>query len=157
MNLAIKLHKFIERTNILEKPTTKIANCFQTHHNFYKTAILVDHVIRTVVMTVFMMAFPLAIVPCSIYSFGSSLFYRLTVENNCAYKFALPSFAGCVSVMVASQPILDIISGAAFASIKLFAMAVISIAPLGLYITYVVLTVSYDVDKKLGQVCDACN
>ena len=79
---------------------------------------------------------------------GGSLFYRLTVEENCAYKFALPAFGGAAAFLVGRSALAGLVSGAAFASIGAFAAACVAILPLGAYLAYVILTVAYDVDSK---------
>jgi hypothetical protein len=49
--------------------------------------------------------------------FVGSLFYRLSVEKNCAYKFALPAFAGSMAFMIALPALISMINGVAFANV----------------------------------------
>ena len=93
MSLDVALHNCIEKYNILQKPTEQIAGYFREHPNVYKAALLVNHIFRALAMASFCAALPFS-APINIgICFAGSLFYRLTVETNCAYKFALPSFA----------------------------------------------------------------
>ncbi len=80
--------------------------------------------------------------------FAGSLFYRLTVETNCAYKFALPAFAGSIAFPMGMTALTSLVTGVAFASMYAFGLAVLTLVPLAAYVTYIVLTVSYDVDNR---------
>jgi len=145
---AEALHRFIERCNILEKPTEQINAFFREKPGFYKVALLANHLFRAVSMVAFcaMLPFsaPLNIMIC----FAGSLFYRLTVETNCAYKFALPAFAGSLAIPIGMNALTSIVTGVAFASMHAFGLAIISLIPLTAYVTYTVLTVNYDVDNR---------
>jgi hypothetical protein len=79
---------------------------------------------------------------------GASLFYRLTVENNCAYKFALPAFAGGAAILLAKAALVPLITGVALASIGAWALAGAAFIAITAYVVYIALTVSYDVDNR---------
>ena len=99
-------------------------------------------------MGFFMLALPFSAPVNLALCFSASLFYRLTVEGNCAYKFALPSFAGALTFPFARTAFADMISKAAFHSMNTFAVTLCSLLPFTAYLTYIVLTVNYDVDKN---------
>jgi len=148
MSLDVTLHHCIERYNILQKPTEKIAEYFREHPNVYKVALLVNHIFRALAMAAFCSALPFS-VPINIATcFVGSLFYRLTVETNCAYKFALPAFAGSIAIPMAASALTNIITGVALISITAFGLTLISLLPLATYVTYIVLTVNYDVNNR---------
>jgi len=142
MNLSIHLHQFIERNSPLNKWAGQTRTFLLSRPHFYKVALVVNHLFRTALMAAFFVIFPSALCAC----LAGSLFYRLTVENNCAYKFALPSFGGACAYLCADRAATRVITGAAFASLKAFAWATASFLPLAAYLGYIVLTVSYDVD-----------
>jgi hypothetical protein len=145
---AEALHHFIEKHNILQKPTEQLSAFFQEHPTAYKVALLVNHVFRALAMTAFCAMLPFA-APINIaICFAGSLFYRLTVETNCAYKFALPAFAGSIAIPMGMTALTSIVTGVAFASMNAFGLALLSLVPLAAYVTYIVLTVSYDVDNR---------
>lgn len=148
--LSVRFHNCIERANCLTAPTKHLANFFDAHPTAYKIALIINHLFRAVMMVglMFIPQVPLAI------SMGvclvGSLFYRLTVERNCAYKFALPAFAGAAAFMLALPALINILNGGAFVSLSSTLQSGASLIPLAIYGTYIVLTVDYDVDKMLG-------
>lgn len=146
MGLAVRFNDCIDRYNILKTPTTRITNFFDEHPTAYKIALVTNHLFRAAAMIGLMFIPFVPKIPTMVICFVGSLFYRLTVEKNCAYKFALPAFAGAASFMLA----IKMINGVAFASIASGALACASLMPLILYGAYVLITVDYDVDKTLG-------
>ena len=148
MSCDLTLHNWIEKYNVLQKPTVQISEYFRSHPDVYKAALIANHLFRAVSMaalTAFMpFGAPVNIALC----FAGSLFYRLTVETNCAYKFALPAFAGSIAIPLALTALTHLVTGVAFASLGGFAVAVVSFVPFAAYLTYVVLTVNYDVDNR---------
>lgn len=128
-DMSTALHRVIDRYNILNEPTRQIEEYLIAHPNLYKVVLLVNHLFRAVSMAAFRLALPcsgpLSLAIC----FAGSLFYRLTVETHCAYKFALPAFAGSIAILMATS--------------------YVSVVPLTAYVVYIVLTVNYDVNKKL--------
>ncbi len=147
-SLDVTLHNFIEKYNVLQKPTEQISEYFREHPNFYKVALLVNHVFRALAMAAFCYMLPFSAPVNIAICFAGSLFYRLTVETNCAYKFALPAFAGSVAIPIAITALNSLVTGVAFASLSAFGLAFISLIPLVTYVTYIVLTVNYDVDNR---------
>lgn len=147
MNLATYLHTFINNYNILKTPTEKLRDYLKEHPNFYKSTLLANHVFRAASMAAFSRFLPCSAPVSAGICFAGSLFYRLSVEINCAYKFALPAFAGSTAFLMGRDALTDVVSGAAFASLGKLSKASASLAPLGLYLSYIVLTVSYDVDN----------
>lgn len=125
MHLSTVFNEAIEKWNILEGPTEKIDEFFREHPNVFKVALIVNHIFRAAAMS-FMMLAPIGWPICVL----GSIFYRLTVEKNCAFKFALPSLAGGFSFLMAR------------------AGELVSMIPAALYLSYVVLTVDYEVDNR---------
>lgn len=148
MSAALRFHTFIDKYNILHKPTEIVRDFLNNHRTFYKVVLVVNHIFRAVMMTALMLALPYSIPVKAAFSFSASLLYRLTVENNCAYKFALPAFAGSLALPIAKTALPKVINSVAFTSMKMFARTFSSFLPLIAYITYIVLTVSYDVDSR---------
>lgn len=142
------LHQAIEKYNVLKYPTTRIAAAFRQNKTVHKVALLINHIFRAAAMVAFAQMLPYSAPVCIGIGFIGSLFYRLTVETHCAYKFALPAFAGAVSFSIGQQALTDLICGVAFSSLSVFAVAFVSIVPLIIYATYSVLTVNYDVENR---------
>jgi hypothetical protein len=148
MSLDVALHNCIERYNVLQKPTEQIAEYFREYPNVYKVALLVNHIFRALAMAAFCAVLPFS-TPINIaICFAGSLFYRLTVETNCAYKFALPAFAGSIAIPMAATALTNIITGVALVSLTAFGLALVSLLPLAAYVTYIALTVNYDVNNR---------
>lgn len=148
MPLDFALHNCIEKYNVLQKPTEQINEYFREHPSMYKVALLVDHLIRALAMAAFCAALPFSMPINIAICFAGSLFYRLTAETTCAYKFALPAFAGSITIPLAAIALTSIVTGVAFISISAFALAVVNLLPLTAYVSYIVLTVNYDVDHR---------
>ncbi len=142
------LSNVCERFNFLQKPTQQIKEYLTEHPNLYKAALLANHLFRALAMTAFAACLPFSIPINLAICFAGSLFYRLTVETNCAFKFALPAFAGSIAIPIALGAITSLVSGIAFASIGAFALACLSLIPLTAYLTYIAITVSNEVDER---------
>ena len=142
------LHQFIEKYNCLQKPTEKLNEFFREQPQFHKVALLVNHLFRALAMTAFCALLPFSAAINIGICFACSLFYRLSVETHCAYKFALPAFAGSIAIPIALSGLMSIITGVALTSLTAFGIAALSFLPLAAYVTYIVLTVNYDVDHR---------
>lgn len=120
------------RNDYLEKATETVKEYLNDHPTLYKIALIVNHIFRAVSMGFFMMALPFSAPVSLAICAAASLFYRLTVEGNCTYKFALPAFAGALALQFAS------------------------IIPLTCYVAYIVLTVNDDVDQNCTKFHSCC-
>jgi hypothetical protein len=149
MSCATALHNLIEQYNVLTGPTDQMNDYLHDHPDLYKTALILNHLFRAASMTTFMFCLPLPFVLSAGICLAGSIFYRLTVENNCAYKFALPAFGGSAAFLMGQVSLAQLISGVAFASLETVAAALTSLLPLATYMAYVILTVSYDVDQRI--------
>lgn len=148
MSLSEKLHSTIEKFNLLHQPTQRMTEFLRKHPTLYKCALLANHIFRAVAMGAFMTVLPFSLPINFAVCFLASLFYRLTVEINCAYKFALPALAGAITFRVAQSALVQLISGVAFASLALFSTSILLLIPLATYVVYIVLTVDYDVNDR---------
>lgn len=149
MQWDVALHKMIEDFNFIVKKPAQIAEAFfKNHKTVYKVVLVINHFFRTIAMaalcTILPYSFPANIAIC----FAGSLFYRLTVEPNCSYKFALPAFFGSLTLPSALTSLTLVISGVAFISLGTLITTCFYLVPFVVYATYVVLTVNYDVDHQ---------
>lgn len=141
-------HNVIENYNVLKAPTDQIKSYFRENPTLYKAALLANHIFRAISMIGLGLISPFSMPVTLALCFAGSLFYRLTVETNCAYKFALPAFAGSVALPLAAGAMGDVIKGVAFASMSAFASSLVCLVPALAYSAYIVLTVGYDVDRR---------
>ena len=146
--LSTKLHNAIVEYNVLQKPTELIGNFFEENPTVFKIALIANHFFRTISMIAFMLVMPYSMPANIACCFIGSLFYRLTVEKNCAYKFALPAFGGAIAYLTGKKALESLISSVAFESLNAFGAACFELVPLMAYTAYVVLTVDYDVDNS---------
>lgn len=149
--LSVRFDNCIDRFNILKAPTECIANYFDTHPTAYKIALIMNHLFRAGMMVGIMFIPHLPLAAGMAICFAGSLFYRLTVERNCAYKFALPAFAGAAAFMLALPAFISMVNGTGFASVAVGFKTCASFIPLALYGAYILLTVNHDVNKTLAR------
>lgn len=148
MTVSSQFHEMITQHNILTKPTQDLASYFARNPQMLKAAMICNHIFRAAVMLGFMVALPFSLPVSAALCAAGALFYRLTAETNCSYKFSLPAFGGALSALIAKPALLQIISGVAFVSMSALATALIGIVPIAMYAIYVVLTVDYDVNSR---------
>ena len=146
MAYAESLHNCITDYNVLKTATDQIEAFLNEHPEIKKVVLLVNHIFRALGMMALRMCLPFSLLVNDLICFAGSLFYRLTVETHCAYKFALPAFAGSLALPLAHTALYNLISGVAFASLAAFGLTLLSLIPLAAYTAYIILTVSYDVD-----------
>ncbi len=151
MSLSARCSDFLDRYNPLKGTTDLLADFFERHPTAYKITLVINHLFRAGVMVGAMYIPGVPRIPAIAVCLIGSLFYRLTVEKNCAYKFALPAFVGAVSFMLAIDATIACIHGVAFSSIPIGILTVASFLPLPLYGTYVLLSVHHDVEKNFGR------
>lgn len=151
MSTSSSLHNNIQQYNILQIPSDQVSSDLNKNPSLHKTVLIVNHIFCAAAMLGLKVLLPFSgAVSVGVCLIGA-LFHRLTVEPKHNYKFALPAFAGAMAFPIAQPAISQLISGAAFASLSTFGIAFVSILPLACYVTYVALTVNYDVNKlKIG-------
>jgi hypothetical protein len=80
-----------------------LAKEFDKRPFLYKTALVVSHVFRAIMMHTLMSISPF-------FTFGIvlpfSLLYRVTVERFCAFRFTLPSLAGAAAMIFAENSLI---------------------------------------------------
>ena len=146
MSLDVRFHRFIDHYNPLKAPTQYVERKAKENPFLFKGVIVMNHLFRAFSMWAFLKVHKASMRTKMVFCLAGSVGYRLTVETRCAYKFAIPSFAGAVAFLLGSKSLPRVINGAAFKSIKTLSNATLNLAPLGGYMVYIILTTSYDVD-----------
>ena len=144
MSYATSFHQQIAQYNLLKRPTRQVEQQFKKHPEQYKGVLIVNHLFRAISMWAFLKYNRNPMWTKLLACFAGSLAYRITVEVNCAYKFALPAFGGAVAFMMGTK----VINKTAFHSLKAFGNAFLSLTPMTGYFAYITLTTSYDVDHR---------
>ncbi|MCB1109812.1 MAG: hypothetical protein KDK64_02435 [Chlamydiia bacterium] len=147
MSLDVRFHNFIDRHSPLKTPTQYVERKAKENPFLFKGVVVMNHLFRALSMWAFLKFHKASMNTKVAFCFAGSLGYRLTIETKCAYKFALPSFAGAVAFLVGKESLPRVINGAAFKSIKSLGNATLNLAPLTGYMIYIILTTSYDVDN----------
>lgn len=89
----------------------EIGNWLDAHPTINKIVVIVNHFFRAAAMYGFMAILPFStVVNCSI-GVVSSLFYRVTIERFCHFRFAIPACIGALAIQILNvQPIVGIAS-----------------------------------------------
>ena len=98
MSYATSFHNQIAKYNLLETPTNQLEHYFKKHPEQYKGVLIVNHLFRAISMWAFLKYNRNPMQTKLFVCFAGSLVYRMTVEVNCAYKFALPALGGGCSL-----------------------------------------------------------
>jgi len=146
MSYATSFHQQVTKYNPLEAPTKQLEQYFKNHPEQYKGVMIANHLFRAVSMWAFLKYNRNPMQTKLLACFAGSLMYRMTVEVNCAHKFALPAFGGAVAFMMGSRSLTKVINGSAFYSLKALSKAFVSLIPMEGYFVYITLTTSHDVD-----------
>lgn len=94
MAFSARLSAFVNKHNPLETPTEQIRDYLLEHRTIYKIVLVANFVLLTL-----MFVSPLSPTLGGAAALGlRALFYRLTIETNCIYKFSLPVYATMISL-----------------------------------------------------------
>lgn len=148
MQCSTTFHEFITKHNVLQNATKNIGDFFKKHPTVHKVVLIANHIFRALLMTAFCYTLPYSLPANLAICFTVSVFYRLTVEGNCPFKYALPSFAGSIAFPLGLKGLVELTSHAAFSSLKSFSLAGLGVGSLLAYFVYIILTVDYDVDNR---------
>jgi len=94
-----------------------------------KIVVLANFVFRIAMMVTFMAALPFSILPSFLISVGASIFYRVTIERFCQYRFAILSCVEAGAYEIAKPALAALISGAAFSSLAAFGTSLALMTP----------------------------
>lgn len=155
--MSVQLHECIRRYNVLETPGKNFKDFFEVHPTVFKVALFVFHIFRAAAMFFLMKALPFTMMANFAICFTASLLYRLMVERPCPYKFALPALAGACAYSIGEDSLHSIAAHTAFSSLASFAQTIGLLIPLTAYITYIALTINYDVNvSNYSYESDCC-
>ena len=109
-----------------------------------KIAIFANHFFITVANLALMVMLPCSMPTNIAFCFIASLFYRVTVEKDCAHKLALLSFSGAAISLVLINEIEKMTGELIFASIV---SPTLFLSILSIHVSYVMANVDYEVDS----------
>lgn len=146
--MALAVYSCLEKCT-LEKPANAIEAFFNENPTIFKIVLIIDHLIRAACMVAVMyLPIPIPMAASVAICFAASLFYRLTVEKNCPFKFAIPAFAGAVAFLILCPAVINMINGTAFKTATSSFLTVASFLPMLGYLGYITITTHYDVNKR---------
>jgi len=154
------LNTLTKEPGFLSAYTSKGAAWLDERPRLYKAAIVANHLFRAVSMVGFMYLMPFSPLVNFSVSLVASIFYRVTIERFCQFRFTIASCLGAGAMMLALPAIDSIISGVAFGSLGLIAKAFVELLPLVLYGVSILKIANDGVDEymeKLKQTPGANN
>jgi hypothetical protein len=116
-----------------------------------KIVILANFVFRIAMMVTFMAVMPFSFLPSFLLSAGASVFYRVTIERFCQYRFAMLSCAAAGAYEIAKPAFLALISTAAFSSLTAFGTALALMTPFIISGAAIVSVTNQNVNDKYRQ------
>lgn len=144
------LNKFPAECGLV-KLADNVGSILDENPTINKIVILVNYIFRTAMMVTFMAALPFSILPSFLISAGANIFYRLTIERFCQYRFAILSCLTAGAYELAKPAFLSLISGAAFVSISAFATALALTIPLAVTASIIFHDTNKNVNDKYRQ------
>lgn len=113
----------------LQKLSENVGKVLDENPLVNKIIVVANFIFRTAMMVCFMAAMPFSILPNFLISFGLSVFYRVTIERFCQYRFSILSCAAAGGYEIAKPALTALISGAAFTSLAAFGSTLILMTP----------------------------
>ena len=94
MEFSVALRGFVDKYNPLETPTEQIRDYLLKHRTIYKIVLVANFAL----LALMFLSPPSPGLGLAIGLGLRALFYRLTIETNCIYKFSLPVYATVMSL-----------------------------------------------------------
>lgn len=121
---------------------------FNQHPLINKIVVLAIFIFRSAMMSAYMAALPFTSVPSFFIGLGISVFYRVTIEPDCRYRFAILSCVGAETYSISKPALLALINGMAFRSLITLSMTLLSAAPFAICATVILSEVNQNVDDR---------
>lgn len=101
---------YLEKKITLNPIAEKYTSWVQNYPTIDKIAKLFNHLIRASCMWAMMSVMPYSLLTSSVICLSAALFYRITTENPCPFKYSLPSFFGGLAFQLAHQSPIPVIA-----------------------------------------------
>lgn len=150
MGFSSTLNKIPQYIGI-EKASQVIGSWLDKHPAVNKVVMIANHIFRTAAMVGLMYLLPFHPIANFAIGVGASLFYRLTVERFCPFRFALTSCLAAGAFEFSKPYLLSIITGIAFQSLATFGIALAGILPILACTAIIIIVSNYQVDQKYNQ------
>ena len=151
---------FSESVNQLIGQTChQVSRFLDKHPVVYKIVLVACHLFRAAGMYGLMMVSPLPFPLTCAVAVAGSLLYRASVERFCCFRFALPSCVGAGAYWISKVPMIQLVSGAAFASVTSTVLSLAGALPLLGYVGYVSYISHEEYEANMGKPkghCGSC-
>jgi hypothetical protein len=142
-----KTYKWYDFDKSLDCMFNPVGEWLDAHPFVNKVVVVANHFFRAVAMHTFMCFLPLSLLINFTVGLAGSLFYRMTIERFCHFRFALPSFLGAIAFSISYNLLQTVMRRVALNSFKFMAYAFITALPLVQYIGYVLVITHQAVEK----------
>lgn len=124
------------------------------HPNVNTIVVIANHILRTLPMMAAMHLLPFSFAANCAITLGASLFYRISIERFCVFRFAIPSCLGAIAFQFSKPALADLISKTAFQSFSTLTKTLVGLSPFALYMGGIV-WISYAAvqEKKSSESC----
>lgn len=124
-----------------------VASFLRDNKGIHLIVLLINQIFRAVMMAATIVTMPFTPMANLAMCFGMAAFYWITVERNCAFQFALPSFFGGAAYELSKPALPALVYGTAFRSFQALAVTLSCAWPLCLYSLAVTVIVHRDVER----------
>ena len=125
--------------NIVEPAGRKL----DKHPVLHKVVIIVAHIFRMLAMLALISFLPFGLVTNCILSLSGSLFYRIAIERNCPFRFAIPACLGAMAFAFSVPHLVALIAKTTFSQ---FMQALTTAIPFGIYLGYIIWSANSEVN-----------
>lgn len=147
----VKLDDFLKEPTMMKAAIDAAGVELKKHPNIYKCAIIVDHLLNASKMYALVQILPYSKCTNCVVTGISSLYYRVTAEGPCAFRFSIISCFGGAAFISARIGMIEFARGTAFRSLALFLKSSCTLAPLSIYLFCIVKFTNDDVDAYLAR------
>ncbi len=139
INPMRSLEKAYQKINFhYESNLAKIGDWLDRHPKINTIVVIANHIFRALGMLALFTVMPGSFLAKCAIMLGASLFYRITIERFCHFRFAIPACLGGMAMELSIPALANIINGAAIQSFASLGTSLIAISPLVLYLAGIV-------------------
>lgn len=118
----------------------------------HKVVVVVAHIFRMLAMLALISFLPFGFAINCLFTLAGSLFYRVAIERNCPFLFAIPACLGAMALAFSIPYAVALFAKATFAH---FAQALATSVPFGLYLGYIIWSAHTEVNERQGRLVNA--
>lgn len=132
--------------NFINQQLDETGQFLDRHPTFYKTLLVASHIFRSASMFALMEVLPTSPLVGITVMAVPTLLYRAGVERFCCFRFAAASCVGGFAIWTAKASLVSIAAGGAFATLSASLSTVARLAPLAVYLAYIIYVSNRDIE-----------